>query len=145
MYVPQRVHSSICAGSGCRNRAGRRRPSLQPQLLPGQGTTLLQYAPRIRATELWRQPVLLCWEGVFTVPVSNYYRVSYPPYGIRVNVLPPVYQAVNSGGNPYYYADGSFYRPRERDYEVVEAPLGASVPSLPRDAKDHRDQRRKIL
>lgn len=40
-------------------------------------------------------------------------------------------------GNPYYYANGIFYRPsaNTRDYEVVQAPVGAEVPSLPAETK----------
>jgi hypothetical protein len=75
--------------------------------------------------------------GVFYRPHNGYYNVVAPPYGIRVNVLPPAYYPITMGGNPYYYSQGVFYRssPREQDYEVVQAPVGAEVPSLPAEAK----------
>jgi hypothetical protein len=64
-------------------------------------------------------------------------RVASPPFGVRVNVLPSGYFPFYTGGYPYYYSDGIFYRTanRTRDYEVIEAPVGAEVPSLPSEAR----------
>lgn len=76
-------------------------------------------------------------DGLFYRPYRNYFQVSFPPFGLHVNVLPTVYHPVIWGGNPYYYSNGVFYRPSRntRDYEVVQAPVGAEVPSLPADTK----------
>jgi hypothetical protein len=64
-------------------------------------------------------------------------RVASPPFGIRVNILPSGYFPFYTGGYPYYYSNGVFYRTvnRTRDYEVIEAPVGAEVPSLPSEAR----------
>ena len=35
------------------------------------------------------------------------------------------------GMNPYYYYNGTFYRPSANQYEVVAPPLGATVNKLP--------------
>lgn len=60
-----------------------------------------------------------------------------PRIGIHVSVLPPGYWSFYMGRVPYYYYGGSYYRPgpRQGDYEVTDAPLGASVPELPHNAK----------
>jgi hypothetical protein len=60
-----------------------------------------------------------------------------PRIGIRVNVLPPGYWGFYMGRVPYYYYGGTYYRPgpRPNDYEVIDAPLGASVPELPDNAR----------
>jgi hypothetical protein len=42
---------------------------------------------------------------------------------------------MNFGGYPYYYYNGSFMRNYNNFYEIVEAPIGAEVPSLPIDAR----------
>jgi hypothetical protein len=64
-------------------------------------------------------------------------RVAAPPFGVRVNILPSGYFPFYTGGYPYYYSNGLFYRTvnRTRDYEVIEAPVGAEVPSLPSEAR----------
>jgi hypothetical protein len=41
---------------------------------------------------------------------------------------------MNYGGSPYYYYNGAFMRPYNNYYQIVEAPIGAEVPSLPIDA-----------
>jgi hypothetical protein len=77
----------------------------------------------------------------------NYYR-SYRPYGyyggyarprvgIRISILPRGYYGFYLGNRPYYYYGGTYYRPgpRPNDYEVIDAPLGASVPELPEGAQ----------
>jgi hypothetical protein len=61
--------------------------------------------------------------------------VAAPPFGIHINVLPQGYWSFRSGGYPYYYYNGIFYKQNKRDYEVVQAPVGAEVPALPREAK----------
>jgi hypothetical protein len=58
-----------------------------------------------------------------------------PPFGIRIGALPFGYWNFYLGPNPYYYYNGTFYRPYAREYEVVSPPLGAIVNKLPRDSK----------
>jgi hypothetical protein len=50
-------------------------------------------------------------------------------------MLPAGYLSMNFGGYPYYYYNGAFMRPYNNYYEIVEAPLGAEVPSLPIEAR----------
>jgi hypothetical protein len=81
--------------------------------------------------------------GYYSYP--RYYRPSVgfygsfvrPRIGIHVNVLPRGYWGFNMGPVPYYYYGGTYYRPgpRPNDYEVIDAPLGASVPELPQNAR----------
>lgn len=82
-------------------------------------------------------------------PRSHYYYPGYyrpygfyggfgrPGIGIHVNILPRGYSSFYLGRVPYYYYGGTFYRPGPRpdDYEVIDAPLGASVPELPENAQ----------
>jgi len=60
-----------------------------------------------------------------------------PRIGVHISILPPGYWSFNFGGYPYYYYGGAYYRPipHTRNYEVVDAPLGASVPELPEGAQ----------
>lgn len=52
------------------------------------------------------------------------YVVVTPPIGLVVPLLPPFYTRVWVGGDPYYYADGVYYRwlPERRVYVVSEPP-----------------------
>ena len=45
--------------------------------------------------------------------------------------LPPNYSTVYVGGRPYYYYDGTYYKPCPNGYAVVRAPLGAVVTYVP--------------
>ncbi len=68
------------------------------------------------------------------------YRHSYMPYGpsigFRINTLPYGYYPFSYGSNYYYYHNNTFYRRNDdRNYEVVNPPIGAKLPELPRDAK----------
>lgn len=76
-------------------------------------------------------------DGIYYRPSGGYFQVAAPPPGLRVNVLPSGYFPFYTGGYPYYYSNGIFYRNnnRSRDYEVIDAPVGAEVPSLPSDAR----------
>lgn len=77
-------------------------------------------------------------------PVRYYYRpyvrAYYPyyyPIGFRLGVLPYGFITLGTAWGPYYYYDGTFYRPTEdKEYEVAEPPVGADVPSLPSGAKE---------
>ena len=68
-------------------------------------------------------------------PYSSHYISPRFALGFRFNLLPMGYMSMNWGGNPYYYYNGSFMRNYNNYYEVVEAPIGAEVPSLPIDAR----------
>lgn len=82
--------------------------------------------------------------GYYYRPYDNYYRVVAPPRGIRVSILPTGYWSVRVGALPFFYFDGVFYKQmvvntasgvEEKNYEVVDAPVGAQVPSISQDAK----------
>lgn len=53
------------------------------------------------------------------------------PYGLRIRVIPTHYNRIVIGAVPYFYFGGIFYRQYEREYEVVQPPVGAIVPELP--------------
>jgi len=65
-----------------------------------------------------------------------YYRGYYPHIGFYLNVLPFGYYPFSYGGYPYYYNQGLFYQQYNDGYQVVEPPVGAEVPRLPRGSKD---------
>lgn len=73
--------------------------------------------------------------GLFYRPFDGYYKVVYPPLGIRISVLPFGYWPLRWGGYPYFYFNGIFYKQKNNGYEVVTAPVGAEIPSIPRDSK----------
>lgn len=73
--------------------------------------------------------------GAYYSPYSSHYISPRFALGFRFNLLPMGYLSINWGGNPYYYYNGSFMRNYNNYYEIVEAPIGAEVPSLPIDAR----------
>lgn len=73
--------------------------------------------------------------GAYYSPYSSHYISPRFALGFRFNLLPMGYMSMNWGGSPYYYYNGSFMRNYNNYYEVVEAPIGAEVPSLPIDAR----------
>jgi hypothetical protein len=59
-----------------------------------------------------------------------------PSFGVRISVLPVGYYPFYVGPNPYYYDNGVYYRPYNGGgYEVIQAPLGATVKHLPSGTK----------
>ena len=75
-------------------------------------------------------------DGLFYASYGDYYSLIAPPFGLTLGILPRGYWGFNFGGFPYYYYSGVFYRPTEdKKYQVVQAPVGAEVPALPKDAK----------
>lgn len=75
-------------------------------------------------------------QGYFYRPYGSSFRVSVPPFGVHINVLPQGYRRVYVGPDPYYYYNGTYYRPYQNNqYEVVAPPLGARVRGLPPGAK----------
>lgn len=67
---------------------------------------------------------------------SGYYQPIFPPFGLRIGVLPFGYSSIFVGLNPFYYYNGIYYRQYDHNsYEVVDAPMGATVSSLPQGAR----------
>jgi hypothetical protein len=73
---------------------------------------------------------------------NSFYSTPYPfvhfgpAFGLRINILPFGYTPLYLGSSPYYYYQGIYYRPYPYGgYEVTAPPLGATVSSLPPDAK----------
>ncbi|MEN9697036.1 MAG: hypothetical protein RLZ56_457 [Bacteroidota bacterium] len=75
-------------------------------------------------------------DGLFYTSYGEYYGLVAPPFGLTLGILPRGYWGFNFGGFPYFYYSGVFYKPTEdKKYQVVQAPVGAEVPSLPKEAK----------
>lgn len=63
---------------------------------------------------------------------NGFYEPIFPPFGLRLGILPFGYSSFYWGGNPYYYYNGIYYQNYGDDgYQVVDAPMGAVVSSLP--------------
>lgn len=74
--------------------------------------------------------------GYFYGYHSGYYQPLFPPFGIRIGILPVGYIRFFVGLTPFYYYNGIYYRQFEdNSYEVVDAPMGATVTSLPEGAR----------
>lgn len=74
--------------------------------------------------------------GYYYRPYGSYWRMTRPPLGLRVSVLPFGYSSYYWGGMPYYAYNGIYYRRYDdNNYEVVDPPMGATLSSLPRGAK----------
>ncbi len=60
-----------------------------------------------------------------------------PPLGIHLKTLPFGHIHFFIGQDPYYYYQGVYYTQdeTEEEYEVVEAPLNATVPTLPEESE----------
>lgn len=67
--------------------------------------------------------------GIWYRPSGAYFTVTVPPVGVIVPVLPHLYTTVWIGGEPYYYAAGTYYRwyPERRGYIVTEPPKDSDV------------------
>ena len=51
-------------------------------------------------------------------------------------MLPYGYWGFNFGGYPYYYHTGIYYQQEDNVYKVVQALIGATVPNIPKEAKE---------
>lgn len=69
--------------------------------------------------------------GVWYRPLGKKWIVTRPSCGIRVRTLPVGHRRVLVGTNVYYYYYGSYYTQQNQEYEVVAAPNGAEIGSLP--------------
>jgi len=75
------------------------------------------------------------YNGLFYQRYGFGLHLVFPPFGIRVGVLPIGYYPFYFGANPYYYYGGVFYSPySDGGYQVVAPPLGSLVPELPAGA-----------
>ena len=55
---------------------------------------------------------------------------------MRISFLPYGYYPLYLGSDLFYYSNGSYYRRyNDTDYEVVDAPVGAQIPTLPANTK----------
>lgn len=60
------------------------------------------------------------------------------PVGWQTDQLPDGSEQVTVDGTIFHYHEGAFYQPSQgAGYEVVEAPVGAEVSSIPDDAQAH--------
>lgn len=69
---------------------------------------------------------------------APFVRIHPRPYRPVVRVVPALplgFVALSVGAASYYYADGYFYSPARGGYQVVTAPLGATVATLPYGAQ----------
>jgi len=65
------------------------------------------------------------------------YRNYYRPYlGFSLSILPFGYYPFYYGADQFYYSGGLFYRQYDNEYKVVVPPVGAEVPSLPKEANE---------
>jgi hypothetical protein len=109
------------------------RHSYQPRFMPyGRRTRL----PFVYTRIAYRGHPFYYSNGLYYANYGNYYGLVSPPFGLTIGLLPRGNWRFNFGGFPYYYYSGVFYRStNDYQYQVVEAPIGAEVPSLPNDAK----------
>lgn len=107
------------------------------------------YSPRYypQRNYYYNQPYAAVHFGnsYYGYPSRNFYRpygygaslqFAIPNLGIRIGALPFGYRSFYVGPDPYYYYNGTYYRPYQgNQYEVVAPPLGAVVTELPAGAK----------
>ena len=66
----------------------------------------------------------------------GYYQPIFPPFGLRISVVPFGYTRFFIGINPFFYYNGIYYRQYDdNSYEVIDAPMGATVSSLPKGSR----------
>jgi len=59
----------------------------------------------------------------------------YPNLGYRLGAMPLGFYPFYFGNSLYYYSGGAFYQPNDTGgYSVTDPPVGASIPSLPKNA-----------
>ncbi len=62
----------------------------------------------------------------------GYHRYhSYPSFGFRFSISPSEVVSVSSGGRRYYYSDGVYYNRVQKEYVVINPPVGAVVSWIP--------------
>jgi hypothetical protein len=78
------------------------------------------------------------YNGYWYRPYGTSFQIIAPPIGISIGTLPIGYSPVFGPWGNYYYYNNVFYRHPANDdskYEVVDAPIGAQVPELPKGAE----------
>jgi hypothetical protein len=82
----------------------------------------------------WRGDHSRRWDGGsrFGHPNADWRPINFPRRGHLRHDLPHGFLHLILYTNDYYYAEGVFYRPHNRGYIVVNAPIGAVVAELPR-------------
>jgi hypothetical protein len=78
------------------------------------------------------------YNGYWYRPYGSSFHIILPPIGIRIGTLPIGYSPVFGPWGNYYYYNNVFYRQpvdNSNDYEVVDTPIGAQVPELPKGAE----------
>ena len=76
----------------------------------------------------WRGGNYFYRGGVWWRPYGASFIVVAPPIGIYAPVLPPDYVSLYIAGQPYYYADGTYYsQVVGQGYQVVAPPPGADT------------------
>lgn len=107
-----------------------RRPTNRPGYRP-QG-----WAPTRRAYT--RPPVVYNGRRFYTYRkyyahpfTAFYYGPRWHPIGFFLASMVSAAIIIDVANRPYHYADGVFYAPYNNGYQVVPAPPGAYVPSLP--------------
>ena len=97
----------------------------------------LRFASPYRSNTYYNRPLIVnryYYDGGYH-PYPFYYRpFSRRSFGISINVLPRGYYPFYFGRTRYYYSDGLYYHPYQGYYQTIAPPLGAFVPSLPRNA-----------
>lgn len=63
----------------------------------------------------------------------DYYRHYYRPHGRYYPSLPAGFLTLSLAGGLFYYHMGTYYRPSDRGYIVVPAPIGARIRVLPEE------------
>ena len=124
----------LIAQQSIAQRAGRDRSSFRgnPVIVKPAAPSINRIQPRFNNS---RRPMVSKRFG-YQPRFMPYVRRTRFPYGLTFGLLPRGYWGFNFGGYPYYYYSGVFYRStNSNQYQVVEAPIGAEVPSLPNDAK----------
>ncbi len=71
--------------------------------------------------------------GRYYLYTNNVYRITAPPRGIRIGLLPIGYRPILIGNVQNYYYMGAYYRPVGNQYEAFEPNIGTIVPDLPQD------------
>jgi hypothetical protein len=121
--------------------------------------------PRYSTTVVYAGNPHYYWGGVYYVSSGSRYVVVAPPPTMVVYAVPTYTTVVYAGTTPYYYAGNAYYvatdapapQPEipddvvlqeseenppmtedDHNYEVVEPPVGATVPYLPDEADEQR-------
>jgi len=128
-------HPSYHFGGGAHFRGGYYAPrSNYHYVAPGYGGGKAYFHPRYSVVG-YGGARYGYYNGMFYRPYGYGLHLIFPPFGLRVGVLPFGYYPFYFGADPYYYYGGVFYSPyADGGYQVVAPPLGALVPELPAGA-----------